>query len=333
MHHKEEGTTMKTILAKFFPALACGLLGAALWAPTGAEAEDYPTRTVTIIVPFSPGGPGDLTARFIAGELQKSMGQPFVVENRPGANGVIAAGAAAQDGYTLLQISSSHTVNESLIKNKAYELLRDFEPVASLNYTELVMVVRNDLGVSSVKEFIALAKSKPGVLNYASSGPGSSYHMAGELFKTMTGVSMVHVPYKRAATARTDLVGGHIDVMFDALPAEIELIRSGRAKALATTAKTRSTVLPDVPTVDETVAGFENTIFIGLMAPKKTPVAIVDKLHDAINKILSKPESQAFWKKQGAQPLVMTREEFTKYLKDDIVKQANLVKISGAKVN
>jgi tripartite-type tricarboxylate transporter receptor subunit TctC len=314
-------------------ALAAGAIALASF---GAVAQDYPARPVTIIVPFSPGGPGDLTARFVAQGLQNALGQPFVVDNRPGANGVLAANAAAKlpaDGYTLLQISSSHTVNESLITTKAYALMRDFEPVASLNYTELVMMVKADLPASTVPEFIKLAKANPGKMNYASSGNGSSYHMAGELFKTMARVSITHVPYKSASTARSDLVGGHVEMMLDALPAALELIRAGKVKALATTAKTRSSVLPDVPTIAETLPGYENTIFVGLMAPKGTPGTIVDKLHAAINRVLSTPESLEFWRKQGAQPMVTSRDEYTRFLNEDIAQGARLVKISGAKVD
>jgi tripartite-type tricarboxylate transporter receptor subunit TctC len=306
-------------------------------ASFGAAAQDYPTRTVRIIVPFSPGGPGDLTARFVAQELQGALGQPFIVENRPGANGVLAAAAAAKapaDGYTLLQISSSHTVNESLIPNRQYALMRDFEPVASLNYTEMVMMVTSGLAANTVGEFIRLAKARPGAMNYASSGNGSAYHMAGELFKTMAGVSVTHVPYKSASAARTDLVGGHVDMMFDALPAGIELVRGAKVKALATTARTRSSALPNVPTVAEAgLPGYESTIFIGLMAPRGTPAGIVDKLHGEINKVLSKPESREFWRKQGAQPMVTSRQEYTRFLHADIAQGEKLVKISGAKVD
>jgi tripartite-type tricarboxylate transporter receptor subunit TctC len=315
--------------------VAAAIVALAL-APLAALAQDYPNRPVTIIVPFSPAGPGDLTARFVAQGLQNVLGQPFVVENRPGANGVVAAVAAknlAPDGYTLLQISSSHTANESLLPQRGYELMRDFDPVASLNFTELVFMVKNDLPAKTLPELIALAKSKPGELNYASSGSGSSYHLAGELFKSMAGVNITHVPYKAAGTARSDLIGGHIDMMFDALPASLELVRAGKVRAVATTAKARSSVLPDVPTVAETVPGFENTIFIGLMAPKGTPPAILDKLHDAINKVLSTPESREFWRKQGAQPMVTTRDEYRKFLDNDIEQLAKIVKLSGAKAD
>ena len=306
------------------------------WMSPLAAAQDYPNRPVTILVPFSPGGPGDLTARFLAQQLQVALGQPFVIENRPGANGVLAAGVAAHakpDGYTLMQISSSHTANESLIPKRGYELMRDFEPVASLNYTELVLEVTNALPVKNVAELIQYAKANPGKLNYASSGNGSSYHLAGEQFKTMAGVSIAHVPYKSASTARSDLIGGQVDLMFDALPSSLELIRSGKLRALATTAKTRSTVLPDVPALAETLPGYENTIFIGLMAPKGTPVAILDKLHDAINKVLSTPDSKEFWRVQGAQPMLMSRDDYTKFLNQDIANLAKIIKAAGVRID
>jgi tripartite-type tricarboxylate transporter receptor subunit TctC len=321
----------------FRHAAAALALTALALGPVPAAAQDYPTRAVTIIVPFSPGGPGDLTARFVAQGLQAELGQPFVVENKAGANGVLAARAAMSapaDGYTLLQISSSHTANESLVSKRGYELMKDFDPVASLNFTENVLMVKNDLPVKTLGELIAFAKANPGKLNYASSGNGSAYHLSGELLKSSAGgLQIAHVPYKNASTARGDLVGGHVDMMFDALPSGLELIRGGKVKVLATTGTTRSTVLPDVPTVGETIAGFKSTIFIGLMAPKGTPAPVLDKLHNAINKVLSTPESIEFWRKQGTQPLVTTRADYTKFLNDDIAELAKVVKISGAKVD
>jgi tripartite-type tricarboxylate transporter receptor subunit TctC len=321
----------------FRHAAAALALTALALGPFPAAAQDYPTRAVTIIVPFSPGGPGDLTARFVAQGLQAELGQPFVVENKAGANGVLAARAAMSapaDGYTLLQISSSHTANESLVSKRGYELMKDYDPVASLNFTENVLMVKNDLPVKTLGELIAFAKANPGKLNYASSGNGSAYHLSGELLKSSAGgLQIAHVPYKNASTARGDLVGGHVDMMFDALPSGLELIRGGKVKVLATTGTTRSTVLPDVPTVGETIAGFKSTIFIGLMAPKGTPAPVLDKLHNAINKVLSTPESIEFWRKQGTQPLVTTRADYTKFLNDDIAELAKVVKISGAKVD
>jgi tripartite-type tricarboxylate transporter receptor subunit TctC len=221
-----------------------------------------------------------------------------------------------------------------LVPNRGYDLMKDFEAVASLNYTEMVLMVRNDLPVKTVAELIAYAKANPGKLNYASSGNGSAYHLAGELLKSQAGgLQITHIPYKSASTARGDLVGGHVDLMFDALPAGMELVKAGKVRAIATTAKTRSAVLPDVPTVAETIAGFESTIFIGLMAPRGTPVAIVDKLHDAINKVLATPESREFWAKQGAQPMLTSRADYIRFLNNDIAQLAQVVKASGAKVD
>jgi tripartite-type tricarboxylate transporter receptor subunit TctC len=318
--------------------LAAAALAAMLAVvPAAVQAQDYPTRPVAIIVPFSPGGPGDLTARFVAQGLSSVLGQSFVVENKPGANGVLAAQAAARapaDGYTLMQISSSHTANESLVPARGYELMKDFEPVASLNFTEMVLIVKNDLPVKTLPELIAYAKANPGKLNYASSGNGSAYHLAGELFKANAGgLRITHVPYKSAATARSDVAGGHVDMMFDALPAALELIRGGKVKVIATTGEARSAPLPDTPTMGETIKGFQSTIFIGLMAPKGTPAPIVAKLHDAINKVLNTPESREFWRKQGAQPMVTTRAEYTKFLNDDIAALKEVVRISGAKLD
>jgi tripartite-type tricarboxylate transporter receptor subunit TctC len=302
-----------------------------------ALAQDYPSRAVKVIVPFSPGGPGDLAARFVAKELQDSLGQPFVIDNRPGANGIVGADAAAKspaDGYTLLQISNSHTVNEPLIKNKPYALMRDFTPVAGMNYSELVFVVKNGLPASSVADVIRLAKEKPGGLNYASSGNGSAYHMAGELFKTMAGVNIAHVPYKSASAARADVMGGHIDMMFDALPAMLEIIKGAKVKVIGTTDKQRSPALPEVPTVSEAgLKGFEAKAWTGLLAPKNTPPAIVSKLNAEVNKIISRPETRKLWLSQGVLPLLMSVEEFTRYLNDDITQGTRLVEISGAKVD
>jgi tripartite-type tricarboxylate transporter receptor subunit TctC len=197
----------------------------------------------------------------------------------------------------------------------------------------MVLMVKNDLPVNTLSDLVKYAKENPNKLHYASSGNGSSYHMAAELLKTMAGVSINHVPYKAAATARSDLIGGHIDMMFDALPAALELVRAQKVKGLATTASTRSAVLPDLPTVAETLNGFQNTIFVGLMAPKGTPATTLDKLHAAINKVLNKPESAEAMRKLGARPMITSRTEFTRFLNDDIAQGEHLVKISGAKVN
>jgi tripartite-type tricarboxylate transporter receptor subunit TctC len=239
-----------------------------------ALAQDYPNKPVKIIVPFAAGGPADIYARFLGQRLQEALGQPFVIEDRPGGGSVIGTDAVAKsapDGYTLLLMSNTQTVNESLMQNKPYALMRDFVPVTPINYSDLVLVVNPSLPVSNVAELLALAKSKPGKLNYASSGPGTPYHMAGELFKAMANVDIVHIPYKGSSQARTDVLGGQVDMMFDAVTTMSEFARAGKVKALATTGKVRSSVLPNVPTLSEAgVTGYESVIWLGLMAPKGT---------------------------------------------------------------
>jgi tripartite-type tricarboxylate transporter receptor subunit TctC len=311
-------------------------IGLAL-AALGAAAQDYPNRPVRIIVPFAAGGPADIYARFIANRLQETMGQTFVVDNRPGAGSIIGTDAvakAAPDGYTLLLMSNTHTVNESLIPNKPFQLMRDFAPVAPINYSDLVLVVRSDLPAKDLPGLIKQAKAKPGGMTYASSGPGTPYHMAGELFKAMAGVSIVHIPYKGSAGARTDVLGGQVDMMFDAVPTMTEHVRGGKIRALATTGLNRSTVMPDVPTVAEAgVPKYEATIWLGLMAPKATPAAIVNRLNAEIGKIVANPEVIKAWKAQGATPMAMGTDEFARYMTADIAKWAHIVKVSGAKVD
>jgi len=300
-----------------------------------ALAQDYPSRAVKIIVPFAAGGPADVYARFLAQRLQEAMGQPFVVEDRPGGGSIVGTDAAAKsapDGYTLLVMSNTHTVNESLIPNKPFVLTRDFVPIAPINYSDLVMVVHPSVKAKTLSEFIALAKAEPGKLNYASSGPGTPYHMAGELFKAMAGVDIVHVPYRGSSGARTDIIGGQVQMMFDAVTTMSEHVKAGQVRALGTTGKVRSTVLPDVPTISEAgVPGYEATIWIGLIAPKATPPAIVNRLNAEITKIVARPEVKREWAAQGAVAMTMTPEEFGKYIDADIVKWERIVKISGAK--
>ena len=255
-------------------------------------------------MPFAAGGPADVYARFLAQRLQDALGQTFIVDDRPGAGSIIGTDAVAKsapDGYTLLLMSNTHTVNESLIPTKPFQLMRDFAPIAAINSSDLVLVARNGLPVTTLAELIAAAKAKPGSLTYASSGPGTPYHMAGELFKAMAGVSILHIPYKGSSGARTDVLGGQVDLMFDAVPTMSEHIRAGKVKALGTTGTARSAVLPDVPTIAEAgVPGYEATIWLGLMAPKNTPAAIVDRLNAEVVKIVSNPEVARAWKAQGA---------------------------------
>ena len=320
----------------------CGLALLALLAlpvaPTWAQpaaAQDYPSRPVRIIVPFAPGGSADVFGRFIAQRLQESLGQGFIVDNRPGAGSVIGTDAVAKsapDGYTLLLMSNTHTVNESLIPNKPFQLMRDFVPVAPINASDLVLVVKASLPVATLADLIKAAKARPGAYSYASSGPGTPYHMAGELLKAMAGISMVHIPYRGSSGARTDVLGGQVEMMFDAVPTMSEHIKSGKVRALATTGLQRSATLPDVPTVtDAGVPGYEATIWLGLMAPKGTPPAVVAKLNAELGKITTHPEVRRAWAAQGAAAMTMGTDEFTRYLNADIAKWARIVKISGAK--
>jgi len=310
-------------------------LGVALGGTAFAQA--YPARPVKIIVPFAAGGPADVYARFVAQRLQEALGQAFVVDDRPGAGSVIGTDAAAKsppDGYTLLLMSNAHTVNETLIANKPFNLMRDFVAIAPINYSDLVLVANPALKASTLKELIAQAKAQPGKLNYASSGPGTPYHMAGELFKSMAGVYLVHIPYRGSSGARTDVIGGQVDMMFDAVTTMAEQVKAGKVKAIATSGRQRSDVLPDVPTLSEAgVPGYEATIWLGLMAPKGTPKAIVDKLNDAVSKIASQADVKAAWAKQGAVPMVMTPEVFDKYAREDIAKWAKVIQTAHIKVD
>jgi len=300
-------------------------------ASSTAFAQDYPSRIVKFIVPFGPGGPADVAARLLAKDLQESTKQSFIVENRTGAGAVIGTAEAAKataDGYTLLIISNTQTANESLIPTRGYELMRDFVAISPINESDLVIVAHPSVNAKNVKELIALAKAQPGKLNYASSGQGTPYHMAGELFKAMTGTSIVHVPHRNSGEARASVLGGQVEIMIDAVPAMAQNIAAGQVRALATTGKTRSTVLPDVPTVDEAgVPGYEATIWLGLVAPKDTPKQIIDKLAAEMKSVVARPENVKMWASQGALPMTMTPAEFDKYLRNDIVKWAGVVKL------
>ncbi|HTQ82066.1 MAG TPA: tripartite tricarboxylate transporter substrate binding protein [Pseudolabrys sp.] len=301
-----------------------------------ATADNYPSRPVHLIVPFGAGGPADVYSRVLAQHLSEALKQSFVVEDRPGAGSIIGTDAVAKsapDGYTLLVMSNTHTTNESLIPNKPFQLMRDFVPVAPINYSDLVMVVPSSLPVKDLKDFIAMAKKEPGKLNYASSGPGTPYHMAGELFKAMSGTDIVHVPYKASGDARTAVLSGQVQMMFDAITTMGPLVKAGQVKALATTGITRSAQMSDVPTVAEAgVPGYEATIWLGIMAPKGTPPDVVKLLNAEIAKVVDRPDVKAAWANQGAVPMLMTPVEFDAYLRKDIEKWASVVKVSGAKV-
>jgi tripartite-type tricarboxylate transporter receptor subunit TctC len=300
-----------------------------------ARAQDYPNRTVRIIVPFGAGGPTDVFTRALAEELRKALNQPFVMDNRPGAGTIIGtaeAAKAAPDGYTLLMVSATQATVETLTPNKPYKLMRDFVPVAALQSSDLVLVVPPSLPVNNLAEFIALAKAKPGTLNYASSGMGSNYHMAAELVKNLAGIDLVHVPYKGSTGARNDIIAGQIDMMFDSVPTMAPLIETGKVKALGTTGRVRSPALPEVPTLAEAgLPGYDATLWIGVMAPAGTPRAIVDRLNSEINKILARPDIAEAWTAQGANPMIMKPDEFGALIQSEIETRARLIKENAIK--
>ena len=314
--------------------LLLGLLAASF---AGFAQQPYPNRPVKIIVPFAASGPADNYARFMAQRLQEALGQNFVVDNRPGAGSIIGTDAVAKsapDGYTLLMMSNTQTVNESLIPVRPFNLLKDFVPIAPINYSDLVLVAHPSVPAQNLPELIKYAKANPGKINYASSGNGTPYHMAGELFKYMAGVNMTHIPYKGSAAARTDVLSGQVDVMFDAVTTMTENIKAGKVRGLATTGRTRSTVAPELPTVnDDGVPKYEALIWLGMMAPAGTPDAIVQRLNTEINKIVNAPDVKATWAKQGAVAMSMTAPVFAKYVADDVAKWATIVKVSGAKAD
>jgi tripartite-type tricarboxylate transporter receptor subunit TctC len=318
-----------------FGAVYAALAAAALAANAGAQT--YPDKPVKIVSPFSAGGPADIYARYLGQRLEKPLGQPVIVENRVGGGGIIGADAVAKapaDGYTLLVMSNTHTVNESLVAKKPYKLMTDLAPIAPINYSDLLLVVHPSVPAKNLAELIALAKANPGKLNYASSGPGTPYHMAGELFKSMTGLNIVHVPHKESSGARTSIMGGQVEMMFDAITVMAKLAEAGKVRAIASSGQTRSAVMPDLPTVSEAgVPGYDAVIWLGIMVPAATPKPVVDRLNGEIQKVLAQPETKADFAKQGAVPMAMTADEFGRFLARDIDKWAGVVKASGAKVD
>ena len=304
---------------------------------SGAHAQGYPAKSVRIIVPFGAGGPADIYARVLAARLQESLGQPFVVDDRPGAGSIIGTEIVAKappDGYTLLVMSNTHTVNESLVPKKPFTLMKDFVAVAPVNYSDLLMVLHPSVPAKSVREFVQLAKARPRGLNYASSGTGTPYHMAGELFKSMAGVDIVHIPHKGSGEARTSVISGQVEMMIDAITTMAPIAKAGKVRAIATTGAKRSEVMPEMPTVSESgVKGYEATIWLGVMAPAATPKPIIDRLNGEITKIVNRPELRKSWQEQGAVPMSMSPGEFERYLNADIAKWANIVKLSGAKTD
>jgi tripartite-type tricarboxylate transporter receptor subunit TctC len=299
-----------------------------------AQAQTYPTRPVRVIVGFPAGGGSDITARLMGQWLSERLGQPFVVENRPGAATNIATEAvvrAPADGYALLLFGSSSAINATFYEKLPFDLIRDIAPVAGINRVPYVMVVSASVPAKSVPEFITYAKANPGKINMASSGNGSVQHVSGELFKMMTGVSMVHVPYRGAAPALTDLISGQVQVMFDAVSSSIDYIRSGKLRALAMTTAARSEALPDLPTVSDFVPGYETSSWSGIGAPKNTPTEIIDKLSQEINAALADPKIKARLADLGSVPMPMSPANFGKLIAESVEKWGNVLRAANIK--
>jgi tripartite-type tricarboxylate transporter receptor subunit TctC len=305
---------------------------------TTAVADTYPSKPIKLIVPFPAAGTTDILARVVAQKLTEAWGQPVIVDNRPGAAGNIGADLVAKspaDGYTVLMGTvSTHAINPSLYARLPFDHVKDFAPITLVAAVPNILVVNPSVPATSVKELIALAKAKPGKLNFASSGNGTSIHLSGELFKTMTGVDMTHVPYKGSAPALTDLMGGQVNVMFDNMPSAFPHVKSGKLRALAVTSARRSPAVPDLPTVAEAgVPGYEATSWFGLIAPAGTPKEIVNKFSTTVAKILGTPEVRERLSSQGAEPVGNTPEQFSAFIRAETAKWAEVVKKSGAHID
>lgn len=304
---------------------------------TSAMAQAYPSRGVRVIVPFGAGGPADIYARAVGQQLQEALKQPFTIENKPGAGAVIGTTEAARatpDGYTLLMMSNTHTANETLIPSKGYQLTKDLVPVAPVNEADLVIVVSPAVEAKKLQEFIALAKAKPKQLNYASSGVGTPYHLAGESFKALSGTDIVHVPHRGSGEARTNVIGGHVQMMIDSVTTMAPSIAAGQVRALATTGAARSALLPDVPTAAEAgLKDYQATIWLGFMAPAGTPQPVIDLLNTEIRKAQARPEVKAAYEKQGTVGMDMSPAQFGEFIKADIAKWAKIIETANIKVN
>jgi tripartite-type tricarboxylate transporter receptor subunit TctC len=323
---------MHRILSRLIPAAA------ALAFAAGAAAQSYPTKTIKLIVPFPPAGSTDLSARAVASKLGERLGQPVVIENKPGAGGNIGtdmAAKAAPDGYTLIVGTvGTHAINSSLYSKMPYDHQKDFAPVILLSTTPNVLVVNPSVPVSSVRDVINLAKSKPGELTFASSGSGTSIHLSGELFNSMAGTKMQHVPYKGSGPMLIDLISGQVNMAFDNLSAAIQHIKAGKLKALATTGTKRAPLLPDLPTISEAgLTGYDSTSWNAVFAPAGTPRAIIDRLNKELRAILESPETRKFFADAGAESGGGTPEDLAKLVAAETGKWSKAVKDSGAKVD
>jgi tripartite-type tricarboxylate transporter receptor subunit TctC len=319
---------MKLILSRISLALSAVMLGLAMG---DALAQSYPSKPIHLIVPFPPGGGNDILARIIAPKLAESLGQQVVIDNRPGATGTVGSELAARsapDGYTLHMVTSStHAVNPGLVSKLPYDPLKDFAPVTQLASYQLILVVNPSVPAKSVKELIALAKSKTGQLNYASPGTGTSMHLAGELFNSMAGVDMVHIPYKGSVPGMTDILGGRVQIGFNTMLSTMPYVKAGKLRALALTSAERSPALPDLPTVAEAgVPGYEATSWYGIVAPARTPREIVTKLNTELVKILKLSDVREQLSSQGVEPVSNTPEQFAAYIKAEIEKWAKVIK-------
>ncbi len=315
--------------------LAVGVtLSAAM--PSLAVGADYPTKPVRIVVGFPPGGSVDITARLVGQFLAERVGQQFVIDNRPGAGSNIGTEAvvnAPADGYTLLLCGSFNAISASLYSKLNFVFMRDIAPIAPVSRSPNIMVVNPSVKATTVPEFIALAKANPGRINMASTGNGTTTHLSGELFKSMAGVDMVHVPYRGNAPALTDLMGGQVQVLFDSLSTSIEHVKARRLRALAVTSAARSPVLPDLPTVGDFVPGYEASAFFGICAPAATPREIVEKLNREINVSLADPRMRARLADLGSDAIPDTPAAFARLFADETEKWAKVVKLSGAKAD
>jgi tripartite-type tricarboxylate transporter receptor subunit TctC len=301
-----------------------------------AAAADYPTRPVKWVVGYPPGGATDIIARLIAQRLSERLGQQFIIENKPGAGNNIGTEAvinAEPDGYTVLLVNPANYINATLYTNLKFNVVRDIAPVAAFNRVPNVMTVAKEVPAKTVAEFIAYVKANPGKVNMASSGNGTSVHLSGEMFMMMSGTKMQHVPYRGAAPAITDMLGGQVQVIFDNMPSIIQHIRAGSLHALAVTTTERSALLPDVPTVADTVPGYEASALFGMGAPKKTPKEIIEKLNKEINAVLAEPATKAKLIDLGGEPLIGTPEAFGKMIADETDKWEKVVKAAGVHVD
>jgi len=318
----------RQILALAAGAAALPVMSRCAWA------QAYPTRPVRVMVGFPPGGVTDIVGRLAGQWLSERFGQPFIIENRPGAAGNIATEAvvnAAPDGHMLLMVSPAHTVNATLYEKLSFNFIRDIAPVAGIMRVPNVLEINPSLPVTTVPEFIAYVKANPGRINMASGGNGSSQHVTGELFNMMTGTTMVHVPYRGSTPALADLVGGQVQVMFDTLPSSIELIRAGKLRALAVTSATRSEALPGIPSIGEFVPGYEASAMSGIAAPRNTPADIIDKLHQAISAALADPKNKARLADQGGTVLAGSPADFGRLIAEETEKWGKVVKFAGIK--